>query len=190
MKDKKLLVVFSLLYLFFFNTSFSQQLFDIYPNGSNSCGTVNFTNFSPSPENYIGATCKPPRSDIGGAPQGLDYFPILVVFVQFANEPDITGYGWHSGQAPDYMDSVISLNRGNDNLDWWNTYNAYQLSDYWHEFSRGRLHIRGQAIHVPLVKTVEEYASTNGGGRPRVFKDIYDYLISLGSQIYWPMYDK
>jgi hypothetical protein len=189
MKDKKLSGVLFLLFFLLFSTSFSQQPFDIYPNGANSCGTVNFTNFSPIP-NFIGGTCKPPRSDIGGAPQGLDYFPILVVFVTFANEPDFTGYGWHAGQAPDYMDSVISLERQPDNSDWWNTYNAFQMSDYWHEFSRGKLHIRGQAIHVPLIKTEAEYLQPGGGGTSRVYKDIYDYLISLGSQIYWPTYDK
>ena len=49
------------------------------------CGTVG--NSSLGEDTLFGGRYKPSRSDIGGAPSGLDFFKVLIVFVQFADEP-------------------------------------------------------------------------------------------------------
>ena len=53
-----------------------------------SCGTVPFIGESSSPSTFIGGRYKPHRTDIGGSPSGqqLDYFPILVLFIQYQDE--------------------------------------------------------------------------------------------------------
>ena len=58
---------------------------------------------------------KPHRTDIGGSPsdQELDYFPILVLFIQYQEEtggnfpgnPDSVN-AWPAGEAPNYMNKV------------------------------------------------------------------------------------
>jgi hypothetical protein len=111
---------------------------DYYPNDANTCGTEQQTGAPTNPVDYFGGWYKPARSDVG-APTGSDYFPILVVFVNFQGEDDISGYGWHANGTVDFIDSVISYDRENYS-EWWNSYNHYQVSDYWHEFSRGKLH--------------------------------------------------
>jgi hypothetical protein len=174
------------------STAKSQYESMLYPNGSNDCGTQGLSNAPLNPIDNFGGWYKPSRSDIGGAPSGLDYFPVLVVFVQFANEADINGYGWHTGTAPDWMDSVISRQRVN-NPNWWDSYNAFQLSDYFQEFSRGKLHITGQCEPVILSNNEQwyrTYDSLYGGVSAIINKEIYDTLINRGSKIYWPDYDK
>ncbi|MCI0473805.1 MAG: hypothetical protein L0Y76_09505 [Ignavibacteria bacterium] len=178
--------------LFLLNHTINAQIETmLYPNGANGCGTQGLSNALLNPGSNIGGWHRPSRSDIGGSPAGQDYFPILVVFVQFADEPEIpggtNGYGWHTGQSPDWMDSVISYDRLS-NSNWYDSYNAYQLSDYFHEFSRGKLHIIGKCVSITLDEPESRYF-TNGGS-PRVNRDIYDKLTGLGNEIIWPNYDK
>lgn len=45
------------------------------------------------------------------------------------------------------MNSLITKTRI-PQTDYWNAYNGYELSDYWHEMSRGSLHVLGQAVYV------------------------------------------
>lgn len=154
-----------------------------------SCGCATKPTYtSPDPATFIGGKLKPNRSDLNNTDPN-NYFPILVVFVQFKNESgDSTSTdfeSWPARRAPNYLNSVI----GPDRIaltNWWDSYNGYAISDFWHEFSRGKLHIRGQAVSVILPQDSAWYRQN--GGAPKVNKDIYDALIAM--QIDWPFYDK
>jgi Secretion system C-terminal sorting domain len=88
----------------------------------------------------------PSTSDWDGPnPSNSDaYFPILVVFVQFADDPDGSPFNsWPKGQAPTYMNSMIAITKNqNTNTPWWEKYNpeTQTLSSQWMEISRGKLH--------------------------------------------------
>jgi len=80
---------------------------------------------------------------------------------------------------------MISQNRYSSS-NWWDDYNGYAISDFWNEFSRSKLHVRGQAVSVILPQDTSWYRLN--GGAPKVNKDIYDILTSM--EIDWPFYDK
>jgi len=74
------------------------------------CGTTG-TGFN-EPDSIMGGRFKPARTDIGGATQDEDEFPVLIVFVQFQNEPysySTDPGAWNSGQPPNYIDSFSVL---------------------------------------------------------------------------------
>lgn len=89
------------------------------------------------PDSLIGGRYKPARTDIWGADPDEDVFPVLIVFVQFQNETysySTDPGAWNSGMPPNYVDNIISEERLSSST-WWNSYNGYAISDYWHEFS-------------------------------------------------------
>jgi hypothetical protein len=73
------------------------------------------------------------------------YFPILVVFVQFADDPVYAPFGsWPIGEAPVYINVMIAIEKNkNQNTPWWDKYNpeTEALSSQWMEISRGKLHV-------------------------------------------------
>lgn len=160
------------------------------------CGTVMQSGESPTSSTFIGGLYKPHRSDLGGSPSSseLDYFPVLVVFVQYQDEtggnfpgnPDSVN-AWPAGRAPNYINKVITKDRAPNSSSWWDSYNGHEINDYWHEFSRGKLHIQGEVFSVILQQTKAWYDSN--GGLAKVNKDIYDYLKD-STTITWPFYDK
>lgn len=106
-----------------------------------------------NPRTLLGGIYKPSRSDIGGAPSEESRFPVLIVFISFKDEPgDSTSThpdAWPAGKPPNYLNALIDT--GNIvQSDWWNSYNQYAVSDYWHEFSRGKMHVTGRSFHVKL----------------------------------------
>lgn len=131
----KLFLIVSTIFLSI-NISFSQ----ICPECV--CGTQSFSGETSSPGTFFGSRYKPQRTDIGGSPSqtNKDYFPILIVFVQFQNEPysySTDPGAWNSGEAPNYMDNLVPLIRTtNSSSNWWNHYDNKDISDYWFEFSR------------------------------------------------------
>ena len=117
------------------------------------CGTTPFSTEQSNPATLLGGIYKPARSDVGGAPFDEHKFPVIIVFVSFKDEPgdsiSTDPDSWPAGKAPNYINSIIDSNRI-VNSSWWNSYNGYSLSDYWHEYSRGKLHVTGKAFHVKL----------------------------------------
>ncbi|MCY7362154.1 MAG: hypothetical protein LH629_08840, partial [Ignavibacteria bacterium] len=163
-----------------------------------SCGTLPFAGESTSPSTFIGGRYKPSRTDIGATPvsEQLDYFPILVVYIQykgatggnFPGNPDSVD-AWPAGRAPNYLNRTITNVRANNSSSWWDSYNGYDINDYWHEFSRGKLHIQGEAYSVILPHTKSWYDSTGNGGQGKMNKDVFDYLKD-STLIDWRFYDK
>jgi hypothetical protein len=93
--------------------------------------------------NFNGAI-KPNRTDLSGnveAPSD-SYFPVLVVFVQFKNEPSDPRNSWLQNSAPVYLNNMIARSK-NSKGDWWNFYNPESeiLSSHWIEISRGKFHV-------------------------------------------------
>ena len=177
----KLFLIVSTIFLSI-NISFSQ----ICPECV--CGTQSFSGETSSPGTFFGSRYKPQRTDIGGSPSqtNKDYFPILIVFVQFQNEPysySTDPGAWNSGEAPNYMDNLVPLIRTtNSSSNWWNHYDNKDISDYWFEFSRGKFHSKGRALSVILPHTIGWYDSLEYDIE-NVNKDIYDIIKPiLGSQ--------
>lgn len=166
-----------LLVLFIFTLKFS-YIENSYSQ-FDSCGTVMQSGETPTSSTFIGGLYKPHRTDIGGSPAAseLDYYPVLVVFVQYQGEsggnfpgnPDSVN-AWPAGRAPNYINKVITKNRAANSSSWWDSYNGHEINDYWHEFSRGKLHIQGEAFSVILPHTKEWYDAN--GGLAKVNKDI------------------
>lgn len=142
--------------------------------------------------NYIGGQWKPESIERYTTVQNAT-FPVLVVFVQYKNDPGPDVSHWHPNQAPGFINDVISLTK-KTSVNWWDAYNGNTetLSDYWMEVSRGTFHVTGQAVSVVLPYTVDEYKSMYGtDGFSHAIDDMFNYLASLqGSVIHWPDYDK
>lgn len=146
---------------------------------------------------------KPTRSDEDGngeLPNG--FFPVLVVFVQFPNDPSITG--WPANQAPDYLGNLIATSKAPVvNNEWWNAYSEQTqlLSDQYKEISRGHLDIispfpnpQGSgAYYVRLPNTPAQYwaeSNQNYAQAERLINE--DIWLSVKSQglTDWRRYDR
>lgn len=174
------LLVFSS--IVFDNKSHSQTCIDC------NCGTMPFATEQSNPRTLLGGIYKPSRSDIGGAPSEESRFPVLIVFISFKDEPgDSTSThpdAWPAGKPPNYLNALIDT--GNIvQSDWWNSYNQYAVSDYWHEFSRGKMHVLGRTFHFKMDSSLTWYK--NNGGMSIVNRQIYDFLDS--QSLSWDKYD-
>ncbi len=143
----------------------------------------------PFPAPTLGGYLKPERTDYPGVPFDA-FFPVLIVFVQFANDPGPDVDYWHAGDAPRYIDSLITNSKKYPvNGDWWDTYSESKepISDFWMEQSRGHLHIVGKAYSVILDHESSYYQGHDGENK--INDDIYKKLNSLGT-IDWRDFDK
>lgn len=154
------------------------------------CGTGMIEIEGEPPDTIFGGKFKPARSDIGGAPQDEDYLPVLVVFVQFTDEPysySTHPDAWNSEQPPNYLKKLIDTVRRPNSSSWFNTYNDFAISDYWHEFSRGKLHLKGRAESIILSHSTTWYQNYPNSGQ--VNQEVYDSLKRrLGTD--WINYDR
>ena len=109
----------------------------------------------PAPVNFSGPSnmgyLKPSVTDINTPEEA--YFPVLIVFVQFADDPAPDCIWWPKGSAPAFIDQLIARDKkypvkGN----WWDTYSEDNeiISDFWMEQSRGHFHVIGRAVSVVL----------------------------------------
>jgi hypothetical protein len=148
---KQFIFFLTTLFIFFSAKSIFSQTF---------CGTESFSGENDNPDSFRGGFYKPATSNIGGAPNNLGYFPVLVVFVQFKNESGdstTTNFdSWPARKKPNYFDSVISKVRLSS-TNWWDTYNGFAISDYWHEFSRGKLHVYGNKLSIILPHEIDYF---------------------------------
>jgi hypothetical protein len=164
---------------------------DIIFSQSIDCG------FTPNEEelSYSGpfrGLYKPLRSDLSGdasAPSQA-YFPVLILFVQFKNDADFDW--WHTNQAPQYLDSMISPIK-KTNTEWWNAYdeNKEMVSDYWMEISQGKMHVCGHAYSIILDSTSSYYQTLGATTAERTINaEIWKKLNSPSIGINWQEYDK
>lgn len=102
---KSIKIILSLILIFLSTDIFSQTINEQYncqffaPSGSNTAIAAPF-----------GGRVKPNRTDrSGGQPAPADaYFPVLVVFVQFKNEPSDPRGSWPQDSSPTYLNKMIS----------------------------------------------------------------------------------
>jgi len=137
---------------------------------------------------FIGYS-KPERTDYLQASFDA-YFPVMIIFVQYANDPGPEASYWTRGGDPDFMNTIISpIKKYPAGNNWWDTYSesADYISDFWMEQSRGHLHVVGSAYSITLDHNYEYYETNGGHGK--VNDDIYQKLNSQYS-IDWRAYDK
>lgn len=182
----KTILIITLITAFYYNAAAQ----DNNPKGIEcNLGYSSLVNWDPD---YLGGQWKPESIErYTTDPNAV--FPVLVVFVQYKNDPGPDVSHWHSNQAPGYINDVIHLTK-KTSVNWWEAYdeNTETLSDYWMEVSRGKFHVTGQAVSVVLPYTADEYRLMYGaGGFSHAIDDMFNYLASLqGSQINWLNYDK
>lgn len=136
---------------------------------------------------YVGGVAKPHRTDLtGNVPSDtLSRFHILIVFVQFANETRVSNE-WPIDSMPAFMNNLFAINK-NSSGNYWDRYNesAELLSDWFHEVSKGRMHITGEAFNIILDNSDTYYANA---GMTVMNNEIYQKLENLGT-IDWTDYD-
>jgi len=146
---------------------------------------------------------KPSRSDEdgnGSLPNG--FFPVLVVFVRFPNDPSIIG--WPANDEPDYLGNLIATSKATVvNGEWWNAYSqsTQLLSDQYKEMSRGHLDLVSPfpnpngsgAYSVVLPMTPAEYWEESSGNYSEaerlINEDIWEEIQSQGLTD-WRPYDR
>lgn len=130
---KNIIILHFIILFILLSTKINSQPYDF------SCGTEFISGETFTGPTFTGGKYKPHRTDIGGAPTGEDRFPVLIVFVQFQNEPgDTTNMDvnyWRPGFPPNFASQTIRTSR-NESSNWWDSYNGYDFSDFWHESSR------------------------------------------------------
>jgi len=180
--------------LFFITVIFNHSLFpqsitntSRYQPFFPKCGELPLTiiNINAESRGYA----KPERTDYTLAASDA-YFPVLIVFVQFANDPGPQVSYWPRSGNPSFMNSLISQTKkypAGDN--WWDTYSAETelISDFWLEQSRGHLHVIGSVYSIVLDYDYQYYMQN--GGLQRVNDHIYQKLNSLFS-IDWRNFDR
>jgi hypothetical protein len=180
LKISLLAIGFCILLINIFVDSYSQ--YNMYDCGMTEAG-----------DNWgFGGNMKPSRTDMSGGQTLNDstaHFPVLIVFVQFQNDPFNNVWWWPRDSSPIYMDSLISPIRRN-NTNWWDAYDedTAMISDWWHEVSRGQLHVVGKAYNIILDYNADYYA--DNGGYKRINAEIWENLKEDSLNIDWRDYDK
>ena len=155
----------------------------------------NFNEISATSSSLIGGNHKPERTDGYTGTNENSYFPVLVVFVQFATgEPYSNSLDWPAGGSPTFLNNIIASTRNNSypNGEWWNAYSeaTARLSDYWMEVSRGHFHVIGNAYSITLPYSASAYQTFWGSDAIRkINDDIYHELEQVIPQFDWPFYD-
>lgn len=149
-----------------------------------------------SPDVVINGNYKPVRSDMSNGvivPEpNLLRFPILILFVQFKDEVDDSPLiDWHPNQAPGFLNSMITYDKVSTG-NFYDRYNNYYVSDWWHEVSHGKMHVTGQALSIILEFTAAEYLQN--------FPNLVDRELAINEEIWqkvsatqgfdWEYYDK
>lgn len=160
-----------------------------------NCGT-NYLLNSPATKslntNFEGFI-KPNRTDtINGIFTGNDsYFPVLVVFVQFKDDPSTDVWpNVSETSGPIYKDSMIATLK-NYNTNWWEAYNPNSeiLSDYYLQSSRGKMHVIGNSYSIVLDSNASYYRGLGYLGESVMTAEIWRKLNQFYT-IDWPKFDK
>jgi hypothetical protein len=173
-------ILLLILFLFLISPNIHSQInFECGMNGTS-------TNYDNIDINDFYGLMKPLRSDIGAGPEPPpydSYFPVLVVFVQFRDDPDLWPE-WPTGEDPDYLNKMISREKSYA-TNWWEAYNpnTQPISDYWLQVSRGKLHVLGKAYSVKLTKNAAQYST-----EAEINQEIWDNINAQG--IDWTYYDQ
>lgn len=154
--------LFLIIFLFQFNYAQSPDWEDL------ECGSIG----DYGDESQEGGRFKPSETGQG------EYFRILVVFAQFADDNASYG-GWTSGQLPDWADDFID-----DEVS--SPYTDITLSDYWDEMSQSNFDFIGD-VYPQLVSLP---AGTTYFNQSKNFTDAnLDVLDSIQANVDWSDYD-
>jgi len=190
MKKLIIIILISIIQILNYNyKSYSQSV-----NGFFDCGMPNTISLNPRTDPFRGLI-KPCTTEWNG-PNMSDsnaYFPVLVVFVQFADDPSYAPFGsWPLGQAPLYLDSMIATEKNmNSNTPWWEKYNisTEAISSQWMEISRGKFHVISPGIDGKGAFSVVLGNASNYQTEQEMNQAIWVELHRQGL-IDWTAYDK
>ena len=196
---KKSLFISVIIFSIIFGTNseiFSQSMGNGFECSFISPGTQN------SMMNPFQGNDKPNTTDWNGPnpSQPQAYFPVLVVFVQFANETTIDPFNsWPAGSAPVFLNSMIATQKNMGSSPWWEKYNpeTQSLSSFWLEVSRGTFHVISPfsneyvngAFSVVLQHDANYYSNFGWLAEQEINKDIWIDLHRQGL-VDWTPYDK
>lgn len=136
---------------------------------------------------YLGGQCKPESVDrYTSNPDAA--FRVLIVYVQFQQDPYPYVSWWPAGSPPTYFGKLLSETKSS-NSNWWDAYSETdaRMSDYWMEVSRGQFNVIGKEVHVILDHDNGWYQS-NGGGAVAM-DELYSKL-AANTDINWALYDQ
>ena len=163
MKILKTICLITLLILGISDNSYSQ-----IPNEQFDCQFFNQTGTNNSISSPFGGRVKPNRTDRSGSSNAPEeaYFPVLIVFVQFKDEPSDPRGTWPKNSDPVYLKNMIATEKKTSG-NWWEYYDPETeiISSHWAEISRGKFHVISPvpetrdtgAYSVILPKTAQEY---------------------------------
>ncbi len=140
-KFKFFVVIFAVLFCFMQKDILPQGL-----PGQFDCYTPNVNLNQPFLTPFRGIA-KPNTTEWDGPvpSQPNAYFPVLVVFVQFADDwPEDPSGTWPLGGDPTYLNTMIATDKSTDGgTNWWQNYDPQteSISSYWMEMSRGKFHV-------------------------------------------------
>jgi hypothetical protein len=176
----------------------SQQIHAQMQMSDFDCQLISNSNVATS-SSFRGSV-KPNRTDSSGnslAPSD-SHFPVLVVFVQFKNEPNDPRNTWPLDSAPVYLENVIARDK-NVAANWWDSYDpdTEVLSSHWLEVSHGVFHVIGPtpsnmspALSVVLPHAASYYDSLGvPWGEQQINKDIWNSLWVQGLRD-WRVFDR
>jgi hypothetical protein len=181
-----------------FGTIVSQQIHAQMQMSNFDCQLISNSNVATS-SSFRGSV-KPNRTDSSGnsVSPSDSHFPVLVVFVQFKNEPNDPRNTWPLDSAPVYLDNVIAKVK-NVAGNWWDSYDPDTeiLSSHWLEVSRGVFHVISPvdtlgegAFSVVLPHEASHYDSLGvPGGELQINKDIWSSLWVQGLRD-WRAFDR
>jgi hypothetical protein len=129
-------------------------------------------------------------------PGSGEFFPILVVFVQFKDEIASPRGTWPTNQSPVFIDSMIATER-NEVSNFWEDYNqnTERISSRWADISRGTFHVISPSgsYSVVLPKSAQEYWLDANGNMAvigqAINRDIWASVRSQGLTD-WRYYDR
>ena len=139
---------------------------------------------------FLGGQCKPESID-RYTPDPDAVFRVLIVYVQFDNDPYDNVSWWLRGSQPQYFGELLSETK-HENTNWWDAYdeNTARMSDYWMEVSRGKFHVIGKEVHKILPHDNQWYIDNyNVNAGKYAMDDLYG-MLAIDPDINWLLYDQ
>ncbi|HAY33581.1 MAG TPA: T9SS type A sorting domain-containing protein [Ignavibacteria bacterium] len=174
-------------YIFlFFLICFSFPPINVF--SQDECGTQDFPNGPPVPNNFFGGYLKPHRTDLdNGNPSNSNAtFNKLFVFIQFLDDT-ASSDEWPVGDPPVYMNKFLVKDK-NNTVNFWENYRDSSLSDYYQEISKGALHVTGEARHLITYHNWSHYQNMTKG-YDTLLVEIYSRL-KADTTIQWLKFDQ
>lgn len=139
------------------------------------CGDMNISSLPPTP---FGMGLAKPMKTLPVNDE-TKYFRVLMVFVEFDNETDLSSH-WTAGQLPDYAGDLFAQQKEFG----LNAYEDYLVSDYFNKISNDQFDVIGDVYRVELSHDIGFYNNI-AEAETEVFS-ILDNVMNID----WNLYDQ